>query len=164
METIALNPFCVEAPRNRQQLGDPRHGVVKRRVEAGHLGQFRAPLAERLDQFNLAGQMIRVVRPKAMRFSQQFPGDHLGLDVFHAVDHSVSHSQDRSETILLFELINQEIRCRLVIGSGNAASVLLIPGRVVERQIRSAQADAVNLSMQLSLQRLAGLIQHELDA
>ena len=83
---------------------------MKRRVETGHLGQFRMTLAERLDQFNLAGQMIRVVRADAMQFIQQFLGDQLGRGVFHAVDHAVSHSPDRFETILLFEPINQGIR------------------------------------------------------
>jgi hypothetical protein len=61
VETVALNSLCVEASRNRQQPGDTRHVAVKRRVEAGHLRQFRMTLAERLDQFDLAGQMIRVV-------------------------------------------------------------------------------------------------------
>ena len=67
-------------------------------------------LAERLDQFNLAGQMIRVVWADAMQFIQQFLGDQLGRGVFHAVDHPVSHRPDRLETLLLFEPINQEIR------------------------------------------------------
>ena len=68
--------------------------VVKRRVEAGQLRQFRMTLAERLDQFNLAGQMIRVVWPDAMQFIQQFLGDKLGRGVFHAVNHAMSHRPD----------------------------------------------------------------------
>jgi len=67
-------------------------------------------------------------------------------------------------TVADFEPINQGIRCRLVIGGGDAAAVLLIPGRVIERQIRTAQADAVNLSQKPSLQRFASLVQRELDA
>ena len=69
VKTVALNSFGVEASRNRQQLGHARHGLVKRRVEAGHLRQFRMTLAERLNQFNLARQMIRVVRTDATQFS-----------------------------------------------------------------------------------------------
>ena len=122
VETVALNSLGVEASRNRQQLGHARHGAVKRRVKTGHLGQFRMTLAERLDQFNLAGQMIRVVRPDAMQFIQQFLGDNLRLGVFHAVDHPVSHRPDRCETILLFEPVNQEIRRRFVIGGGEFAA------------------------------------------
>jgi hypothetical protein len=147
VETVALNSLGVVAARNRQQLGHARHGAVKRRVETGHLRQFRMTLAERLDQFNLARQMIRVVRADAMQFIQQFLGDQFGLGVLHAVDHAVSHRPDRFETILLFEPINQEIRRRFVIGGGELAAVRLFPGRVMERQIRPAQADAVNLSI-----------------
>jgi hypothetical protein len=62
------------------------------------------------------------------------------------------------------EPINQELRCRLVIGGGEAATVLLMPGRVTKRQIRPGQTNAVNLSRKPSLQQFAGLIQHELDA
>ena len=67
-------------------------------------------LAERLDQFNLAGQMIRVVRADAMQFIQQFLGDKLGRGVFHAMNHPMSHGLDRCEIMLLFEPINQGIR------------------------------------------------------
>ena len=115
-------------------------------------------LAEHLDQFNLARQMIRVVRPKAMQFIQQFLGDQFRRGVLHAVDHPVSHRPDRFETILLFQPINQETRCRFVIGGGDATAVLLIPGRVMERQIRPAQADAVNLSIKPLLQRFFDMV------
>jgi len=86
VETIALHSFGVEAPGNRKQLGDSRHGLMKCRVETGQLGQFGMPLAERLNQFDLAGQMIRVVRPDAMQLIQQILGDDLGLGVFHPMD------------------------------------------------------------------------------
>ena len=91
-----------------------------------------------------------------MQFIQQFLSDQLGRGVFHAVDHPVSHRPDRFETILFFEPIDQEIRCRFVIGGGEFAALLLFPGRVIERQIRPAQADAVNLSIKPSLQRFVG--------
>jgi hypothetical protein len=51
-----------------------------------------------------------------------------------------------------------------MIGSDDAATVLRFPGAFVKRQIRSAQADAINLSIKSSLQRFACLIQHEFDA
>ena len=110
VETVALNSLGVEVPRNRQQLGHARHGLVKRRVKTGHLGQFRMTLAERLDQVKLAGHMIRVVRADAMQFIQQFRGDQFRLGMFHAVNHPMSHGPDRFEIILLFEPINQGIR------------------------------------------------------
>ena len=121
-------------------------------------------LAERLNQFNLVGQMIRVVWPEAMQFIQQFLGDNLGLDVFHPMDHAVSHRPDRFETMLLFEPIHQEIRGRFVIGGGEAAAVRLFPGWVIECQICPAQADAINLSIKPSLQRFFDMVKRELDA
>ena len=68
METVALHPLRIVAARDREQPGHPRYGAVKRRVKTGHLGQFRMTLAERLDQFDLAGQMIRIVRADAVQF------------------------------------------------------------------------------------------------
>jgi hypothetical protein len=119
-------------------LATTRHGAVKRRVETGHLRQFRMTLTECLDQFDFAGQMFGVVRADAMQFIQQFLCDQLGHDVLHTVDHSVSQGPDRLEAILLFEPINQEIRCRFMIRSGQATTVLLLPSRVMEPQTRPA--------------------------
>ena len=65
----------------------------------------------------------------------------------HAVDYPVSHSPDRFEARLLCEPVYQEIRRRLVIGRDEAATVLMVAGRVVECQSRSAQADAINFSV-----------------
>jgi hypothetical protein len=120
-------------------------------------------LAERLDQVDFAGQMIRVIRADAMQFIQQFLGNQLGRGVLHAVDDTVPHSPDRLESIL-FEPINQKIRCRFVIGGGETAAVRLMPGRVSERQTRPAQADAINLSIEPSLQWFADLVQGKPDA
>jgi hypothetical protein len=66
--------------------------------------------------------------------------------------------------ILLFKPINQGIRRRFVIGNGETATCLWLSIQVVKRQIRPAQADAVNLSIKPSLQRFADLVERELDA
>ena len=113
VETVALHSLRVVAARDGKQLGNTRHGAVKRGVKTGHLRQFRMTLAERLDQLDLAGQMVRVVRADAMQFIQQFLGDQLGRGVLHAVDHTVPHSPDRFETILLFEPIDQKLAADL---------------------------------------------------
>jgi hypothetical protein len=110
VETVALNSLGIEASRNRQQLGHARHGLVKRRVEAGYLRQFRMTLAESFNQFNLARQMIRVVGTDAMQFVQQFPGDNLRLGMFHPMNHAMSHAFYRFEINLLFEPVYQGIR------------------------------------------------------
>ena len=70
VEAVALNSLGSEASWNRQQLGHARHGLVERRVKARQLGQLWVTLAERFDQFNLAGQMIWGVRADAMQFGQ----------------------------------------------------------------------------------------------
>ena len=70
--------------------------------------------AERLDQFDLAGQMVRIARTDAMQFVQQFLGDPLRRGVLHTLDDAVSYGTDRGEATLLFEPVNQKIRRRLV--------------------------------------------------
>lgn len=110
MEPVALDPHCIEAPLDRQKPGHSRHGAVKRRVEAGHLKQFRMTLAERLDQFNLTRQMFRVVRADPMQFIQHLLRNTFRLSVSHAVDHSVSDCLEVSKIDLIFKPIDQTIR------------------------------------------------------
>src|ERR1039458_64240 len=71
VKTVSLNSPCIKVSRNRKELGHAWHGLVKRRVKARHLRQLRMTLAERLDQFNLTRQMIRVVWPDPIQFIQQ---------------------------------------------------------------------------------------------
>ena len=54
MEAVTLDTLLRITSRDRQQLGDPLHVAVKRRVKAGHLRPCRMTLADRLDQFDLA--------------------------------------------------------------------------------------------------------------
>jgi hypothetical protein len=70
-------------------------------------------LAERLDQFNLAGQMIRVVRADAMQFVQQFRGDEFRLGMLHAVNHAMADGFDRCEIRLVSSQSNQEFAADL---------------------------------------------------
>ena len=51
-----------------------------------------------------------------------------------------------------------------MIGDRKFTALLLLRRRVIERQIRPAQADAFNLSKKPSVQRFASLVQRELDA
>ncbi len=93
---------------------------MERRVKTGHLWQFWMTLAEYFDQFDLTGQMIRVVRADAMQFIQQWLRHHLGFGMLHAVDHTMSHGLHGLESILSLEPIQQEICGRFVIGGGEA--------------------------------------------
>ena len=121
-------------------------------------------LTERLDQLNLCRQMIRIVRADAVQFIHQFLRDTLGLGIVHAVHHPVPNCRHRSEADLLFEPIDQESRRGPVIGGLDAATFRQTLNRVVESQNRAGQANAVNLSIKPSLQRIASLIQREPDA
>src|SRR5271163_3599909 len=62
VKAVALDTFGGVAARNRKQLRDVQHVAMKRGVEAGHLKQSGMALAQSLDQFNLAREVIGVVR------------------------------------------------------------------------------------------------------
>ena len=108
--------------------------------------------------------MIGIVRADAMEFIQQCLGDHLGSGVSHPMDHPVSHPADRIESLLSLQPVEQRIRGRFVVGGRKPAAVLLMAVRVNEREVFPAQANAVNLPVQPSLERLDGLVKRELDA
>ena len=101
-------------------------------------------LAEALDHFNFARQMIRVVRPDAVQFVQKFLRDALRLGVLHTVHHAMSNRLYGCQADFLFEPIDQECRPGAVIGSLNSLSVPVIPSWVVEGQVSTGEADAVH--------------------
>ena len=119
---------------------------MKRRVKAGDLKQLRGALAERFDQFNFNGQMVRIVRADAMHLIQHFLRDTLGLVVVHACTTRPSHSLHRFEAGPLCQPIDQESRRGPVIGGRDAATLLLIPNRIVKSRRPAGQADAINRS------------------
>ena len=75
MKTIALNTLGIEASRNGKQLGYAREGLVKRCVEAGHLGKLRLPLQQGSDR----PEIVRLVEWSERRESLQ-PLDHGVVD------------------------------------------------------------------------------------
>ena len=124
VEAVALDALRRVAPRDRQQPGDPRHGAVKRGVEARHLGQLRMALPERLDQPDLARQVLGVIRRDAVQFREQLRRDPLRFGMRHAVHHAVSHGLDRREDRLRLEPVQQNAHRRAVVGGGKAAGDL----------------------------------------
>jgi hypothetical protein len=120
--------------------------------------------AERLDQLDLAGQMVRIARADAMQFIQQFLGDQLRRGMLHALDDAVSYGPDRGEATLLFEPVNQKIRRRFVIRKRQARVVPRSAGQATERQIGPAQADSVNGPKKPSPKRFNSLVQSKPDA
>lgn len=121
-------------------------------------------LAERLDQLDLSGQMVRVIWNDAMKFIQQFLRDTHRLRVFHAVDDSVAYRADGSETQVLLKPIDEAVRRRLVLGGFHAAAAFPIPSHVVESQTGAELADAVHRSMEPSFWRFVSPIEREFDA
>ena len=81
MEAIAPDPGGLEPPGDRHDLGDAGHVVMKCGVEARNLGQVGITVSERLDQLDLARQVIRVVRADLAQFLDQLGRDAFGLMV-----------------------------------------------------------------------------------
>ena len=136
MESVALDTFCIETARDRQEPGHARQGVVKRCVKTGHLRQVRISLAERLDQCNLVRKMIRVVGTDAVKLIQQYLGNPFGLSMLHAVNHAVTDRCDVCQTNVLIDPVDQKIRCGQIIFCFDALAVLLALGCIAESQIR----------------------------
>jgi hypothetical protein len=164
VEAVALNSLRVEAPGNGQQLGDAGHGGMKRRVEAGDLGNFWITLREGLDQFDFAGQMFGIIRAEAAQFLQQFRRDALRLGVGQAVDDAMADGFDGGELALVFEPINQGGRGRFGVLSSEIWAGLGVTQNVAKCQGRSAQADPGDLAGEKTLPGLAGFVKGELDA
>ena len=121
-------------------------------------------LAEDFDQFDLGGQMIRIVRADAMQLVQQFLRDALGLGKVHAVDHPVSHGLHRFETYLLFQVIDQDRRRGTVIPAIDEAAVRQVGSQIPACQVPAGQADAVHFSRERPPQCAGCFKQRELDA
>ena len=124
VKAVALNAPRVEASGNRNQLRDPRHGLVERGAEAHHLREPGLPPQERLDQGNLARQMIGRVGRDPVQFRQQRRCDRLGFKMLHAVHDAVSRGCDRREDRLRLQPVQQRSYGRAVVGRGQRARSL----------------------------------------
>jgi len=164
VETVALDAPGRIAPRDRQQPGDPRQRAVKGGVEARHLRQPGMPPPERLDQLDLARQVIGVVRRDAAQFREQPRRDPFRRRMPHAVHHAVAHGPDRREDRLLLQPAQQEIHRRAVVGGGHADGRPRLSRRLAGGQIRAAQTDAIDLPGQPPPRPCARLKHREPDA
>src|SRR5450432_2512012 len=164
MEAVAFDSLCRIAPRNGKYFCDARHGAVKRGVEAGHLRQLRMTLLERLDQRDLARQVLGVIRRNAAQFREQLRRDALRGGMLHAMHDAMPYRLDQREGRECLEQVQQEIRCRTMVGGSKAARGLRFCSWIVDDQIRTAQTDAIDLSIELPAQRLARLVGRKPDA
>jgi hypothetical protein len=163
METVALDALCREASRDRQQSADTRHGAMKRRVEACHLGQFRMALPERLDQLDVTRQVIGAIGRNAAQFREQFRRDPLGFGTRHAVHDAASRGPDRREYRLRFEPVQKKPCGFAVIGGGKSARTLF-SSRIGDGQSCAAQADAIDLPIEPPQRRFGCFVHREPDA
>ena len=81
VEAIAPDPGSLEPPGDRHDLGDTGHVVMKGGVEARDLGQAGITVSERLDQLDLARQVVRVIGADLTQFLDQLRRDAFGLMV-----------------------------------------------------------------------------------
>ena len=152
MKTITLDTLRLEAPRNGQDLGNPRHIAMKGSVEAHHLRQTRNPHTKQIDQGDLGRQVPRRVSADAAQRIEQCRGNALRrVEAGTAIDNAMAYSSNRSETDLLVEPIDQKICRRAVIEVADDAAVVLIALQVVKRQRGATQTDTLDFAMQASL-------------
>ena len=79
------------------------------------------PAPERLDQRDLARQVIGGIRRDAVQFGEQLRRDPLRLGMRHAVHHAVPGGFDRREDWLRLKPVEQNSQRRAVVGRGKAA-------------------------------------------
>jgi len=115
------------------------------------------PLPERLDQPDLAGQMIGGIRRAAVQLREQLRRDPLRFGMLHAMHHAVSRRFDRRKDRLRLEPVQQKTHRRAVVG-GKAAGALWFSSRIVDDQIRAARTDAIDLPVEPPPRRFACLI------
>ena len=164
MEAIALDALHGISPWDRQRLGDPRHGAMERGVKTRDLGQPRTPSTKRFDQSDLAWQVIRVVWCDAPQFREERWRDALGFVVRHAVHHAVSDGPDRREDRLRFQPTVDRAHGRAVRGCRQAAGPQRLPHPIVDDDVRAAEADPIDLSVELPPRRGTCFVHGEPDA
>ena len=75
MKSVAPDAGGLVPPRNRHDLGDPRHVMMKAGVEAGDLRQPRQQSLESFDQSDLRREMVDVERADPAQFRDQLGRD-----------------------------------------------------------------------------------------
>ena len=164
VKAISLDALCRITPWDWQQLGDSRHGAVKRGIKACHLGQLWMPLSEGLHERDLAGQVIGGIGRDTAQFREQFRGDLLRFGMSHAVHYTVTHSFYRGENRLRLKPVQQKSHCRPVVGGGKAAGTSWFSSRIVDGQSCAAQTDAINLAVEQQPWHFTGFVYREPDA
>ena len=123
MKPVTLDTLRGVPPRNGHPLGDGRHAVMKRRVEARDLWDARMLARERLDQTDLSWQMVGRKHRVPPQFGEQCWRDPPWLGVPGAMDHAMANRAHGRERRLCGEPIDEKASRSVVIGAGNAPRV-----------------------------------------
>ncbi len=149
MEAIAPYTGGLEPAGNRHDLGHAGHVVMKCRIKARNLGQVGITVSERLDQLDLARQVIRVTRTDLSQFLDQLGRDTFGLMVATpAMNDSMSDAGDFRETDCAIEPIDQQADSRLLIRGIDPAILVATAARIGQDPAGLVQPDPIDATGQ----------------
>jgi hypothetical protein len=116
VKAVPSHSLSFVTARDRQQLGDARHVMVKSRVETRHLGQVRKSAMKRPRQQDLLRQMLRIEWTKLVQLLDHFRGDSLRLAVLRPpMHHAMSHGGQGITPDALFDPVHQNAYCYRVV-------------------------------------------------
>ena len=165
MKTVALNALRLVATRDGEQLRHARHGVVKRRVEAGNLRRLGKLRGEVFHQRDGGREMVRGKGTDAPQFLQHCLINPLGLAITRAAMHdAITDGVDGAVVGIFLQQLHQQRNAGNVVGRVNLALVLLVRADVSERQPGVGQSDALELAGQNLRERFVRLEQRESKA
>ena len=145
VEPVSSDTLPDVASRNRQQLGHARHAVVKSRVETRHLQKLGMTRPERLDQLDLARQMIGGVGRGFAELFQDFWRDASRFGSRQTVNDAVADGTDGGELSPCLEPVEKNRRSGL---TGRDGCLLLALSLRLPGQRRARASNPVELSVQ----------------
>ncbi len=157
METVSTDPGRLEPAGDRHDPGDPRHVVMERRVETGHLGHLGQSVPEPLDHGDLAGQVVGIHRADSPQLAQHVLADLLRPDVLRPPMHdAVGDPGDRRPADLPVQPVDQPAGRRLQVRGVDAGGLGLSAGRMLHNRLRLRQPDPFDPPLEERTRRGAG--------
>lgn len=103
-------------------------------------------MTDRLDELDLDGQMVGVVRRDAPELGEKAWRHPFGPGVLHPVHEAVTDRGDRFEKLILTQPVQQKLHGGAMAARGGAPWRLHVTRRGVHGKIRAGKSDAVDLS------------------
>ncbi len=164
MKSIAMDTLTVEAPWNGQEFGHARHRLMKGGVETGDLGNFRVAPVKRLHQGDFVRQVVGVIGGEAAEFGEQRGRDAYGGGMVQSMHDAVTDDANGGETDFGFKPTQQEFYDGRMGGRRDGERGRRFLRRIGKGQIGSAEADAINFSVECFYERPAQWVNRKLDA